>query len=83
MEEATLKIELIDKIERADFKQLQEIYGLLTNYFNSQDATGEWDRLSDYRKERIARSIEQANAGLYESAKDVSARIRKKYGLNG
>jgi hypothetical protein len=83
MEEATLKIELIDKIEHADFQQLQEIYGLLTNYFNSQDAIGEWATLSDYRKERIARSIEQANAGLYESAKEVSDRIRKKYGLNG
>jgi len=83
MEEATLKIELIDKIEHADFKQLQEIHGLITNYFNSQGAIGEWDSLSDYRKERIARSIEQANAGNYESAKEVSVRIRNKYRLNG
>jgi hypothetical protein len=83
MEEATLKIELIDKIEHADAKQLKEIYGLVTNYFDSQVDIGEWDTLSDYRKERIAKSIEQADAGLYVSAKDVSASMRKKYGLNG
>ena len=83
MEEAALKIELHDKIEHADPKQLNEIYGLLINYFNSNDSTGEWDTLSDYRKERINKSIEQANAGLYVPPKEVSDRIRKKYGLNG
>jgi hypothetical protein len=78
-----LKIELHNKIEHADSKQLNGIYGLLTNYFNSQDITGDWDTLSDYRKERINKSIEQADAGLYVSAKEVSDSIRKKYSLNG
>lgn len=83
MEETTLKIELHDKIDQADPEQLNEIYDLLINYFNSKDTTGDWDTLSDYRKERINKSIEQANTGLYKSAKEVSERIRKKYGLNG
>lgn len=38
MEEATLKVDLIDKIEHADYKQLKEIYGLITNYFNGNEA---------------------------------------------
>lgn len=83
MEEAALKNELHDKIEHADIKQLNEIYGLLINYFNSNDNTGDWDTLSDYRKERINKSIEQADAGLYVPVKEVVERVRKKYGLNG
>jgi hypothetical protein len=83
MEEATLKLELHEKIEHADIEQLHEIYGLLTNYFNSNDTTGDWDTLSDYRKERIHKSIEQANAGLGTPAQDVIQRMREKYGLNG
>jgi hypothetical protein len=83
MEEEALKIELHDKIDHANPKQLNEIYDLLVSYFNTKDNTGDWDTLSDYRKERINKSIEQANTGLYVSAKEVSERIRKKYGLNG
>jgi hypothetical protein len=83
MEEAALKIDLHYKIEHADFKQLKDLYGLITNYFNGQDTIGEWDSLSEYRKERILKSIEQADAGLYVPAKEVNERIRKKYGLDG
>jgi hypothetical protein len=81
MEEAILKIELIDIIENASFKQLQEIYGLLLNYFNSQDTVGEWDSLPEYRKVRMLESIDQANAGFYIPAKEVTEKMRKKYGL--
>jgi hypothetical protein len=52
MEEATLKIELIDKIARTDFKQLQEIYGLLINYFNGKyDVTGGWESLPEHHQQ--------------------------------
>jgi hypothetical protein len=83
VEEAALKNELHDKIDHADFKQLNEIYSLLINYFNSNDTTGDCDTLSDYRKERINKSMEQANAGLYAPAKEAVERIQEKYGLNG
>jgi len=83
MEEMTLKSNLIDKIEHADSTQLKEIYGLVTNYFNSRDTIDEWDSLPEYRKERILKSIEQADAGLGTPAKDVIRMTRKKYGLNG
>jgi hypothetical protein len=83
MKTAQLKIDLHDKIEHADLKQLKEIYGLITNYFNSQDTIGEWDLLPGYQKERILKSIEQADAGLCVPAKEVTGRIRKKYGLDG
>ena len=82
MEEAALKLELHDKIEHADSNQLKEIYGLITDYFSDQETLGEWDSISQYQKDRIEKSIEQANAGLCRPAKDIIREVREKYGLN-
>ncbi|WP_295671615.1 hypothetical protein [uncultured Mucilaginibacter sp.] len=83
MEAAELKIELIDKIEHADFKQLREISGLLINYFNSQyDPTEGWDALPESHKEAINEGLEQLDAGLGVPFKEVNERLKKKYGLN-
>jgi len=41
VEAAALKEDLYEKIEHADELQLQEIYGLLTNYFNRNNAAEE------------------------------------------
>jgi hypothetical protein len=83
MEQEALKIDLHDKIEHADLKQLREIYGLIFNYFNCQDSTEEWDLLPEYQKKQIMISLEQADAGLGTPAKEIIQRSREKYGLNG
>lgn len=83
MEEAMLKIDLIDKIEHADNKQLKEIYGLIINYFNGQEEDGGWDSLSEIQQKLIMKSIEQADAGLVTPVEEVVKRSREKYGLNG
>ena len=82
MDETALKTQLIDKIEHADLNQLKEIYGLLINYFNGEQGD-DWYSLSEYQKEKINKSIEQANAGLGTPAKEVIKLTREKYGLNG
>jgi hypothetical protein len=81
MEEAALKMDLHDKIEHADLKQLKEIYGLITNYFNS--TVEEWDMLPEYQKQQILKGLEEADAGLGIPAKEVIQKARQKYGLNG
>ena len=84
MNTTELKINLHDKIEHADNKQLKEIYGLLINYFNGQySPEEEWDSLPESHKRQIMKGLEEANAGLGTPAKEVSDRLRKKYGLNG
>ncbi|MFI5138905.1 MAG: hypothetical protein ACHQIM_13865 [Sphingobacteriales bacterium] len=84
MKEVALKIDLIDKIEHADFKQLQEIYGLVINYFNSKsDVVEEWDLLPEYQKQQILKGLEEADAGLGTPAKEVIQKAREKHGLNG
>jgi hypothetical protein len=81
MEAAALKIELHDKIEHADLKQLKEIYGLITNYFNS--TVEDWDLLPEYQRQEILKGLEEADAGLGIPAKEVIQMAREKYGLNG
>lgn len=82
MDEIAIKTQLIDKIEHADFKQLKEIYSLLNNYFSGQQEDV-WDSLSARQKDKITKSIEQANTGLGVPATEVIQIARKKYGLNG
>jgi len=84
MEAAELKIELIDKIEHADFNQLREISGLLINYFNSKyDPTEGWDSLPEYQQRQILIGLEQADAGLGTPFNEVTQQLREKYKLNG
>jgi hypothetical protein len=79
MEEPALKVDLIDKIEHADFNQLRELYGLITNYFNGNQSTEEWDLLPESHKRQITKGLKEANAGLGIPAKEVSKRLREKY----
>jgi hypothetical protein len=77
-----IKIDLHEKIDHADGKQLKEIYGLLINYFNGQDSIEEWDTLTDSQKEAINEGLAQAEAGEGEPAEEFIKRLRNKYGLN-
>ena len=83
MEETALKIDLIEKIEHADSNQLREIYGLVINYFNSNEPSEQWDMLPEPQKKKILKSIEQADAGLGTPVKEAIQRMRAKHGLNG
>jgi len=84
MEAAALKIELHDKIEHADLKQLKEIYGLIVNYLNSNyDVTEGWESLSEYQKQQILKGLEEADADLGVPATEVIQRAREKHRLNG
>jgi hypothetical protein len=82
MEEAALKLELHDKIEHADSKQLREIYNLVAYYFDSPEEEG-WDRLSEYQQAQILKGLAEAEAGLGRPYHEVTAELRKKHGLDG
>lgn len=83
METASLKNDLLDKIEHADDEQIMKLYGLVTNYLNSQLEFEEWDLMPDYQKERITESINQADAGLVRPVSEMLKSTKEKYGLNG
>jgi hypothetical protein len=83
MEETALKIDLIDKIEHADFKQLKELYGLVTDYFNTQGSDEGSESLPAYKQQQILKGLAQADAGLGTSLDAATRMIRTKYALNG
>ncbi|RFZ83374.1 hypothetical protein DYU05_14660 [Mucilaginibacter terrenus] len=83
MEETAIKADLLDKIEHADGEQLQQIYGMVLNYFNAVVPSEEWITMPEAMQSRIIESLEQADAGLMRPADNVLKEIRKKYDLNG
>ena len=64
MEVAEIKNDLIERIEHAKPEQLKQLYGLVLNYFGSQIVIGGEGNLTEYKKERLHKSLEQENANL-------------------
>jgi len=53
MKTAEIKLDLHNKIEHANFQQLKEPYGLITNYLNSNQSVEDWEFLSEAQKGKI------------------------------
>jgi hypothetical protein len=83
MTASELKLDLLQKIEALDKRQLNDIYGMLQNYFNSNETAEEWETLSDQQKEKIELGLRQADEGFTKPVAEVTSKLRKKYGLNG
>ena len=83
MKVAELRSDLLHKIEGLDAHQLKDVYGLIQNYFNAGDSTEEWHQLPPSFKEKIDHSIAQANTGNSKPLSEVTARLRRKYKING
>ena len=83
MKATELRSDLQKKIEAMNAHQLKEVYALFLNYYNSKENTEEWAELPDWQKEKISAGILQANTNMTKPLSEVTARLRKKYGLNG
>ena len=59
---------------------LEHLIALKNDY---QEIVDEGNLLSEYQKQQILKSLEEADAGLGMPAKEVIRQARKKYGLNG
>ena len=82
MDEIAIKNDLIDKINLATDRQIEELYGLVLNYFNEDSEIDSWDKLPVHVQRQITESIEQAEAGLGTPVNEVIKRTREKYRLN-
>jgi hypothetical protein len=83
MEETAIRTELHDKIDHADSKQLQQLYGLVLNYLNGKESSDDWDLLPELHKNLILKGLAQANAGLGTELGEANAAIRSKFGIDG
>ena len=82
MKTAELRSDLLHKIEGLNTHQLKDIYGLFQNYINSNDTVEDWEQLTPAQQQQIEAGIKQAIAGRTKPVREVTARLRKKYGLN-
>jgi hypothetical protein len=79
---AELKLDLHAKIDHADNLQLKELYGLVTNYLNSNTDIEDWDTLSAQQQKALLKGETEAEAGLGNSLNKINERLRNKYGIN-
>jgi hypothetical protein len=82
MNAAQLRSDLFKTIEAMNVQQLKDIYGLLQNYFNSNDNSEDRDTLTTAQKKAIEIGIKQADMGMTTPLSEVTSALRKKYGLN-
>jgi hypothetical protein len=80
---AEIKSNISRRIDGLNARQLDEVYGLFQNYFNSNDDTEERDNLSSQQEEKIVVGIKQPNANNTKPVGEVTSRLRKKYSANG
>lgn len=74
-----LKLKIFRKIDSLEKSRLEEVYGLIMNYFNNQVDESEWEELSNEQKQGIINAIDEIDSGKGIPHKKVATKIRKKY----
>ncbi len=81
MKTAELKLELFRKLDQLSLHELNDVYGLFTNYINAHDDINQWESLTNEQKKKIELGLEQADKGLIKPVNIVTKRLKKKYGI--
>jgi len=76
---ADLKLKIFRQIDSLQKNRLDEVYGLLMNYFRSQKDIDDWDNLSDEQKQGIIDAVEQMTQEKNISHQKVMTKVRTQY----
>lgn len=79
MTTADLKLKIFRQIDSLQKNRLDEVYGLLMNYFRSQKDIDDWDNLSDEQKQGIIDAVEQMTQEKNISHQKVMTKVRTQY----
>ena len=79
MNTAELKLKLFRQIDSLDKEKLEEAYGVLLNYINSNDNLDEWNNLTIDQQKGIVDSIVQLEDNQGVSHKSVMSKYRNIY----
>ena len=79
MTTADLKLKIFRQLDSLQKNRLDEVYGLLMNYFRGQKDIDDWDNLSKEQKQGIIDAVEQLEQGKNISHQKVMTNARKKY----
>jgi hypothetical protein len=79
MNTSELKLKIFRQIDSLEKTRLEDLYGVLLNYINSQKEINDWINLSDNQKQGIFDAIEQIDSGKGITHEKVMSKYRKKY----
>jgi hypothetical protein len=74
-----LKLKLFRQIDTLDKTNLEEVYGVLTNYINGKKDISEWGKLSENQRHGLLNAIEEIETGKGIPSKVILDKFRKKY----
>jgi hypothetical protein len=80
MSNADMKDVLHKQIDALEDNRVAEIFGLINNYLNTQEATDDWRNLTPQQKEGILKAIRQLDAGEGIAHDEVMKSARGSYG---
>jgi hypothetical protein len=79
MESSEIKSMLCRDIERLNSRQMNEVRGILQNYFNSKVEPEEWEFQSAPQRNSNKEALEQADSNFTKPVAEAISIIRKKY----
>lgn len=79
MNASDIKIDLFRKLDTLKGSRLEEAYGILLNFINSNNEINEWQNLTQEQKDAILLGIKQLDKGQGKDHKSVMSSVRKRY----
>jgi hypothetical protein len=79
MTTADLKLQIFRQVDSLEKNRLEELYGVMNNFFNEKKDIGDWENLTDEQKQGILDAIEEIDFGKGIPHDMVIAKMRRKY----
>ena len=79
MDASEIKINLFRKLDTLRGQRLEEAYGLLLNFINSESEIDDWQNLTSEQKDALQLGVDQLNNGQGRDHNIVMTDLRKRY----
>lgn len=79
MTASDIKLKIFRQIDALDKNRLEELYGVLLNYFNGQKNLDEWEKLTEEQRKGLLDAIEEIDSGKGIPHSEVMEKIHTKY----
>ena len=76
---AELKLKIFRQVDSLEKSRLEEFYGVMLNYINSQKDLDDWTKLTTEQQQGIIDAIEEIDAGKGIPHETVMRNIRRKF----
>lgn len=74
-----LKLRLFRQIDALEKNRLEELYGVVLNYFNGQADVSEWNTLTEEQKQGLFDAIDEIESGKGIPNEEIMRKVRSQY----